>query len=75
MLKILKESVEKLPRSGFVHLLYICKNANGLKFKILKGYRHSDHLRKKLPFSVGVLHRLPLWHGVALPKYRAVFLP
>jgi hypothetical protein len=38
MLKTLKESVEKLPRSGFVHLLYICNKDNGLTLKILKAY-------------------------------------
>ena len=38
MLKILKESVEKLPRSGFVHLLCICNKDNGLTLKILKAY-------------------------------------
>ena len=38
MLKILKESVEKLPRSGFVHLLSICNNGNGLSINISKAY-------------------------------------
>ena len=28
MLKTLKESVEKLPRSGFVHLANICNQSN-----------------------------------------------
>jgi hypothetical protein len=32
-------------------------------------------IREKRPFSVGVLHRLALWHGVALPQNEAIGLP